>query len=222
MSNIVAWSAAKRGRRLLSTALTVWFALAVIASLTGALLGRPPQLIVGAVVALTLGCLFAAWKISSVHAWAKHTSFRVLVGTHITRFVGVGFLVYHARGELPGSLALAAGWGDIVVAIAAVAVVIFVLPIETWRDWWIVLAWNVFGLVDLLLVVSNAARLGLSDPSQIAPMFVFPMSLLPTFLVPLLLTTHGLIFWRLWRTRRRLRNDVSRPSTSAPISALHL
>ena len=205
MPGLVALTSAKRGRHLITAALTVWFALALVASYIGALVGRPPPLVPGAAAALTALCLLAVWKLPSVRTWAKHTSFRVLVGLHLTRFVGVAFLVLHAQGVL-GDFALAAGWGDIAIAVAALAVVVFVLPISAWRGWWIVLAWNVIGLADLVLVLSTAARLGLADPSAIAPMAVFPMSLLPTFLVPLLLATHGLIFWRLWRTRRRLRN----------------
>lgn len=207
MPNIVAWSAAKRGRRLLTLALTVWFGLAIMASLTGRLRNFPPPILMGGVAGLTALCLLAAWKLSSIHAWVKHTSFRVLVGLHVTRFVGIGFLVLHARGEL-GDFALTAGWGDIAVAVAALIIVLFVLPITAWRDWWIVLGWNVVGLADLALVLSTAARLGLADPAAITPMATFPMSLLPTFLVPLLLATHVLIFWRLWRTRRRLRRTT--------------
>lgn len=205
MPSLVALNAATRGRRLLAIVLTMWFALALVASVMGALVGKPAPVLMGVIVGLTALCVLAAWRLPSIHTWAKHTSFRVLVGFHAVRFVGIAFLVLHARSAL-GDFALAAGWGDIAVAVAAILVVIFVLPIESWRDWWIVLGWNVFGLADILYVVSTAARLGLEDTDLVAPLASFPMSLLPTFLVPLIIATHVLIFWRLWRTRRRLRN----------------
>ena len=220
MPNLVALNVATRGRRLLVAALTVWFTLALVASLTEALRGKPAPVLMGVIAGLTALCLLVSWKGPSIHTWAKHTSFRVLVGFHAVRFVGIAFLVLHARGEL-GDFALTAGWGDILVAITAIAVVLFVLPIDDWRDWWIVLGWNVFGLADILLVVVTAARLGLADLTAVAPLTGFPMSLLPTFLVPLIISTHFLIFWRLWRTRRRLHNarqinemsDVRQPLT---------
>ncbi len=206
MPNLVALSSAKRGGRLLTAVLTVWFALALLVSATGYFYGKPPPIVIGAVAALTVLCLLASWKLPSIHAWVKHTGLRVLVGYHLVRFVGIAFLVLHARGDLPGAFALTAGWGDIAVAVSALAVLIFAIPIQRWGQWWTVLAWNVFGLADILLVLSTAARLGLADAAVLRPMTAFPMSLVPTFLVPLILATHFLIFWRLWRTRRRLRH----------------
>lgn len=44
-------------------------------------------------------------------------------------------------------------------------------------------------------------RLGLADMDQMAALTAFPFSLLPTFIVPLIIVTHVLIFVRLWRMR---------------------
>ena len=218
MPSLVSLTAAKRGRSLVTAALTVWFVLALVAGYVGALEGRPAPFVMAAIAIPTALCLLAVWKLFSVRTWVKHLSLRALVGFHAVRFVGIAFLVLHARGAL-GDFALAAGWGDIFVAITALLLVVFVLPIDDRRDWWIVLGWNVFALADILYVVVTAARLGLADIRLVAPIAAFPMSLLPTFLVPLIITTHVLIFWRLARTRRRLRR-LSRSSTLAPISAL--
>ena len=51
-----------------------------------------------------------------------------------------------------------------------------------------------FGLLDLLFVVVTAARLGMADPASMAALLRLPLSLLPTFLVPLLLASHVLLF----------------------------
>ena len=66
--------------------------------------------------------------------------------------------------------------------------------------------WNVVGLVDILMVVVTAARLGLSEPASMRALTVLPLSLLPTFLVPLIIATHILIFARIRRENAMSRN----------------
>ena len=61
------------------------------------------------------------------------------------------------------------------------------------------LAWNVYGFLDLLFVVLTAGRLGLADPASMAELLELPLSLLPTFLVPILLATHLILGARLLR-----------------------
>jgi hypothetical protein len=104
------------------------------------------------------------------------------------------------RGALPGRLALPAGWGDIAVAAAVVAAGAAV-PVTTRARWWTVLVWSVLVLIDILMVLGAVLRLGLEDRAQVAVMATFPTSLLPTFVVPLIVVTHVLIFGRLRHTR---------------------
>jgi hypothetical protein len=52
-------------------------------------------------------------------------------------------------------------------------------------------------LIDILCVIGNAARMGLSDPASMAQLLHLPLSLLPTFLVPVIVTSHILLFRRL-------------------------
>jgi hypothetical protein len=60
-----------------------------------------------------------------------------------------------------------------------------------------VLAWNVVGMLDIGFVVATAARLAAADPSSMRALLRLPLSLLPTFLVPLIIATHVWIFVRL-------------------------
>jgi hypothetical protein len=48
-------------------------------------------------------------------------------------------------------------------------------------------------------VVVTAARLGLADPASMAALLRLPLSLLPTFLVPLIIASHVILGLRLWR-----------------------
>ena len=65
----------------------------------------------------------------------------------------------------------------------------------------LVLAWNVFGMVDIVLVVATGARLGLADPSSMRSLLRLPLALLPTFYVPLVVATHVWIFQRVIGSR---------------------
>ena len=63
------------------------------------------------------------------------------------------------------------------------------------------LSWNALGLIDIVFVVSSALRFGLKDWQSMHALREFPLSLLPTFLVPLIIASHVLIFVRLIRAR---------------------
>jgi hypothetical protein len=57
----------------------------------------------------------------------------------------------------------------------------------------------VLGLLDILFVVATAARLGLAAPASMQALLRLPLCLLPTFLVPLIITSHVLLAIRLAR-----------------------
>ena len=61
----------------------------------------------------------------------------------------------------------------------------------------------VLGLADILLVLATGVRLGLRDPAAVDGFVRMPLVLLPTFLVPLVLATHVLLFGRLRGGGRR-------------------
>jgi hypothetical protein len=174
----------------------VWFAVALTLGVTGvtARLRPPaPQLVL---LGLTAS-LIAAWRLApSFRRWLHAVDLRALVALHVTRFVGLYFLWAYSNGLLPFTFAVPGGVGDIVVATLALFLASAVLPIgEPARR--VYLAWNVLGLIDILLVVVNAARLGMQDPGSMQALLRLPLSLLPTFLVPLIIASHVVIFARL-------------------------
>jgi hypothetical protein len=146
---------------------------------------------------LTALVLLVSWKVSPIRAWVWNVDLRGLVLFHVTRlFAGVYFLVLCHRGELPCGFAGPAGWGDIVVAFLALVVV------GVTRTQFLkapLLIWNTIGLIDIIFVVFSALRFGLKDWQSMQALRELPLSLLPTFLVPLILASHMLIFVRLTR-----------------------
>lgn len=84
---------AQRGASIVRVALPLWLGIAVVLGASGRIetLQPPaPQLVL---VALTAGTLAALWLVQSLRAWVQVVDVRWLVGFHLTRFVGVYFLV---------------------------------------------------------------------------------------------------------------------------------
>jgi hypothetical protein len=63
----------------------------------------------------------------------------------------------------------------------------------------LLLIWNAIGVIDIVFVVFSALRFGLNDWKSMHALRELPLSLLPTFLVPLVIASHVLIFVRLAR-----------------------
>ena len=95
------------------------------------------------------------------------------------------FLIRYFQGELPGVFAIPAGVGDILTGILA--------PLVAY--WWYVakpyargaaIAWNLFGMADLV----NAVVIGAATGGG-AGGIVFPIVLIPIYAVPRLFLTHS-------------------------------
>jgi hypothetical protein len=170
----------------------VWLAAALLASGSGVVARlRPPapQILLLALTAALLVSFWTAWR-----EWARAVDLRALVLVHVTRLVGFYFLALYGRGELPYAFAVPGGIGDITVALTALALAAWMRPGRRVRG--PLLAWNVFGLADITMVVVTAARLAMADPGSMGALLRLPLSLLPTFLVPIIIATHVLIFAR--------------------------
>jgi hypothetical protein len=184
--------AAGQSRKTVPLLLLLWLALACALGLSGQLEQASAPMIALIVWTLTAAVLLASWKVSLVKAWALCVAPRWLVLFHLTRFVGFYFLFLQRRGQMPFAFAVPAGWGDITVALLAV----FVLISSDARNWKLLLVWNCLGLLDILFVVSAALRIGLQDWPSMHALREWPLSLLPTFVVPLIIASHVLIFVR--------------------------
>ena len=111
---------------------------------------------------------------------------RPLLIFHSFRFIGLAFLVPGVVSpDLPSAFARSAAYGDLVAAILALLALI-TLPSASG----VVIAWifNLWGTADLFNAFYQANHAGLMAGLLGATYFI------PTFIVPLLLITHGLGF----------------------------
>jgi hypothetical protein len=136
---------------------------------------------------------FIAWSIvTRRYIWPELRSrqrteaLRPLLILHSFRFVGLAFLVPGVVSpDLPSSFAHSAAYGDI---IAATLALLSLLSLPRGID--VVMAWifNLWGSADLLNAFYQAKHAGLLAGQLGATYFI------PTFVVPLLLITHGIAF----------------------------
>ena len=174
--------------------LLVWFAAALGAAASGVLprLPVPPPAIAGVI---TVALLIALGISTSMREKARAFGLRHFVLFHVVRIAaGAYFLILLGRGELPSNFALVAGWGDIAVGVGALVVWWICFPLRSSWQRGTLLTWNVLGLLDILLVLGNGARLFLRDPSLAEGFTRLPLALLPTFLVPIVIVSHVLLF----------------------------
>jgi hypothetical protein len=145
---------------------------------------------------------------------------QLLIGLNVFRIIGVQFLVLASVGRLAGPFPQSAGWGDILVGALALPVAILALrkPASDVR----ILAWNTFGVLDLVVAVMLGVTSASGSPLQLihagvgsAAIQTLPWSLIPTVLVPFFLISHGIIFARARSRATTARRERSSDSTLA-------
>jgi len=178
--------------------LVLWFLLVAGGSVLGVFQGNPsrPPLTLGTAVILPVIVFVSAWSGSArFQRFILSLDIRATAFAQIGRIFGGVFLILYAQGVLPGIFALPAGLGD--VAIGLTAPFIAWMLVSRTRVRLVMLAlWNVLGLLDLILAVSlgiltSQSTLGiLAGATTSAAVVTFPLSLIPTFLVPFYLMLH--------------------------------
>jgi hypothetical protein len=178
--------------KLTTGLIAAWFLFSLTASAFYVFRTGPndPPLPLGLAAVLPI-VLFALWFSLSpgFRRFAMSLNPRVLTLVQSWRIVGYAFLILAAYGILPKLFAWPAGWGDI--AVGATAPFVALKWVKNSRRWSFIL-WQVLGIVDLVNAVTLGALAGYIDPKGVASsaMTVLPLSLIPTFLVPLFFILH--------------------------------
>ena len=164
-------------------------------------------------LALGLGALipvaaFLIWFATSPGFREFALSFdpRTLTFVQSWRIIGFALLPLYAAGLLPGVLALPAGWGDIFIGATAPLAALKFANFSNRRAF---VLWQILGILDLVTALTLGPAARLISPHSVAPslMTELPMSLLPTFGVPLFIMLHVICIAqaRRWKERQDLR-----------------
>jgi hypothetical protein len=205
--------------KLTAKLIGAWFLLSLSASALKIFensSARPP-LPLGLAV-LTPFVLFALWYAASAgfRQFALTLNPRTLTIVQAWRIGGFVFLILHAHGILPGIFALPAGWGDIAIGATAPLVAMKLVHSDHRKGF---ILWQTLGMLDLVMAVSLGVLAGLIFPDGITTgaMTVLPLSLIPTFAVPLLIILHVICIAqaRRWPERKYSRADVQPASSEA-------
>lgn len=199
--------AATRLGFLIAVGLWAGFAFAITqnGALRGAIGGTaiPP---IGIVVAIPLlAAALAAALSPAFRRTALALPTNLLIGLNVYRVLGIFMLLLAVQGRVPGPFPYLAGLGDIITGVLAVPAVI---GLQRGSNRSTALAWNAFGMLDLVVALASGMMTapgplqvfatGLSGPFV---MLTLPWSLIPTVLVPFYLIVHGIIFAQLWQDR---------------------
>lgn len=194
----------------LSAILAAWFLFAVTTSLAGWWGGpghKIPTIQFGLFVPIVVGVmLFWMWPLLRRTVAAVPNEW--LVGVQFYRALGVIFLILYAAGRLPGLFALPAGIGDVTVGLlapATAAAYALSAPGAARR----VRFWNALGIADLVIAVT-LGFLTSPSPLQLAAfdrpstlITLFPLSLIPVYMVPLSILLHFASLHRLREANTR-------------------
>jgi hypothetical protein len=194
----------RRIRNTLLAGIAGWFVLILGIAIVGGFdrPGRGPLPI--GIAALTPIVLFAfAYNASSrVRQSLLRLDRRLLALAQAWRVLGIVFVLLYLRGLLPASFALPAGLGDLFIGITApLAARVAYATIS--RDRRLFIAWNLLGLLDLVAAVvlgilNSAGPLGiLAGSVSTGIMGTFPLTMIPTFFVPLLTILHLIVLAQL-------------------------
>ncbi len=114
-----------------------------------------------------------------------------ITALQVYRVLGVSMAIAALKHALPAMFGLPAGFGDLFIGVTAL------LAAAAWSSGGrvgkgVFVLWNVLGLLDLLIALSTGvlALVTSSGPVTMAPMRLYPLSLVPAFGVPLAFLLH--------------------------------
>jgi hypothetical protein len=199
--------------KITAVLLAVWFVAAFSASAAHLFENGSAQFGFGvAIAALAPMIVFSVWFAASegFRDFALSLNPRILTSVQVWRIVGFTFVLLQARSVLPAIFALPAGYGDMFIG-ATAGFAAWKLAEPAHRNSFIF--WQALGILDLVTAVSLGTTARLIDPHgpSMLAMTTLPLSLIPTFFVPLFMMLHVICIAqaRTWRAASQARHQTA-------------
>jgi hypothetical protein len=151
---------------------------------------------------------FGTYFLPRLKSMDKLEAHRAIATLHSFRFFGLVFILPGVVGNLPASFAAFAAYWDLATGVLAI-LALFTVRIRP-LFWLFVVAFNLIGVVDLILNYYHAVQVGLpAQAGQFGPTYAIPI-----LYVPVLMITHIVAFYLLLRPQpkavRALGGDAAR------------
>ena len=200
----------------LAVVLAVWFALAAAAGATGILSTGPDTLARPVLVSVVVPiAVFLALYVGSrrFRSFILTRDIRVATMLQLWRVIGFAFLPLYAYGVLPGLFAWPAGLGDVAIGLSAPFVVLALTRDPAFAHSRRFVGWHLLGLLDFVVAAGTATLASGAVPGLIAgsvtsaAMEVWPLSLFPSFIVPLFVFLHLTVLFQARALRRAAASE---------------
>lgn len=137
----------------------------------------------------------AAFRVSySFREFVLAADLRLTTGVQAWRFAGFGLLALYTHGVLPGHFAWPAGLGDIAIGVTAPLMLVALIRRPGFAASKTFVAWNVLGILDLVVAVGSGALGPLlavnAGAVPTTPMAQLPLVLIPAYFVPAFIVFH--------------------------------
>jgi hypothetical protein len=150
------------------------------------------------IILLALGATFLMTRSRTMSALVDAIPLWWFISFQAYRITGFLFVRLWEQGFLPGYFALPSGIGDTLTGVLAIGASIALWQEESWSRRFAYVV-NIFGLLDLINAVSMGILTSANLATGASPLLVYPLSMVPTFGVPLAVIIHCLSLWQLNR-----------------------
>jgi hypothetical protein len=137
---------------------------------------------------------FRAYLLPKLKSMGQVEAHRAIATLHSFRFFGLVFIVPGVVGNLPASFATFAAYWDLATGVLAILALLTVRIRPLF--WLFVVAFNLVGLIDLIVDYYHAVQVGLPAlAGQLGATYAIPI-----IYVPVLMITHVVAFYLLLRS----------------------
>ncbi|SOE21457.1 hypothetical protein SAMN06298216_1923 [Spirosomataceae bacterium TFI 002] len=180
----------------------VYFAYVAFACFQGwfAVISLPPRILILSTIPL-LVLMFSIFFFSKTYKEIlQRTQVADIVRIHIFRLIGSFFLILLFYKALPPTFSLIAGLGDLITAISSIFVAKALVNKKAYAKK-LALAWNTFGLLDILATMATAfilTKLSIETGTLgVDALAIFPFCFIPAFAPPTIIFLHLSIYKKL-------------------------